>query len=97
MRIEVAYALPSRQRIIVLDVEPGCDALSAARRSGIEREFAEIDWRTARLGIFGRLLDTPAQYALSEGDRIEIYRPLLIDPKAVRRVRAAQKQAKTKA
>lgn len=90
MKVEVAYALPQQQRIIALEVEPGCTALAAAQRSGIDQLFPEIDWRSAVLGVFGRLLDAPAQYSLSEGERVEIYRPLLIDPKAVRKQRAAK-------
>lgn len=90
MKVEVAYALPQQQNIIALEVEPGCTALAAAQRSGIDRLFPEIDWQSATLGVFGRLLDAPAQYALSEGERVEIYRPLLIDPKAVRKQRAAK-------
>jgi hypothetical protein len=90
MKVEVAYALPQQQRIIALEVEPGCTALVAAQRSGIDQLFPEIDWQNAVLGVFGKLLDAPAQYALSEGERVEIYRPLLIDPKAVRKQRAAK-------
>lgn len=93
MRVEVAYALPNRQSIIALEVEPSCTALEAAQRSGIDREYPEINWQSAVLGVFGKVLDAPAQYALSEGDRVEIYRPLLIDPKVVRKQRAAQKRA----
>ena len=92
MRVEVAYALPRRQSIIALEVEAGCSALEAAQRSGIDREYPEIDWQRAILGVFGKVLDAPAQYAVCEGDRIEIYRPLLIDPKVVRKQRAARKR-----
>lgn len=92
VRVEVVYALAQRQRLVALDVEPGCTALAAAQHSGIDREFPEIDWRTAVLGIFGRIVDMPARHVLEEGDRVEIYRPLLIDPKAVRRERAQQKK-----
>jgi putative ubiquitin-RnfH superfamily antitoxin RatB of RatAB toxin-antitoxin module len=90
MKVEVAYALPQQQCIIALEVEPGCTALTAAQRSGIDQQFPEIDWQNAVLGIFGKLLDAPALYTLSEGERVEIYRPLLIDPKAVRKQRAAK-------
>lgn len=90
MKVEVAYALPQQQRIIALEVEPGCTALVAAQRSGIDQLFPEIDWQNAVLGVFGKLLDAPAQYVLNEGERVEIYRPLLIDPKAVRKQRAAK-------
>ena len=90
MKVEVAYALPQQQSIVALEVEPGCTAMEAAHRSGIDRQFPEIDWQNAVLGVFGRLLDEPAQYTLSEGERVEIYRPLLIDPKAIRKQRAAK-------
>ncbi len=93
IRIEVAYALPERQRVIELQVEEGCTVLQAVRRSGIALEFAEIasggmDWSTTVLGIFGKVIEQPAQAAVREGDRIEIYRPLRADPKAIRRQRA---------
>jgi putative ubiquitin-RnfH superfamily antitoxin RatB of RatAB toxin-antitoxin module len=70
-----------------------CSVLEAAQRSGIDREFPTIDWATAQLGIFGNIVEQPAQQLLRDGDRIEIYRPLLIDPKAVRKQRADQKQS----
>jgi putative ubiquitin-RnfH superfamily antitoxin RatB of RatAB toxin-antitoxin module len=91
IRVEVAYALPDRQRIVALDVEEGCTALAAAQRSGIAAEFPDIDLARAALGIFGRRLENPAATPLQAGDRVEIYRPLLIDPKTVRRQRAAKK------
>jgi putative ubiquitin-RnfH superfamily antitoxin RatB of RatAB toxin-antitoxin module len=92
IRIEVAYALPDRQQIIALEVEENCTVLDAARRSGIDREFPEIDWASALFGIFSHIVEQPAQQLLRDGDRIEIYRPLLIDPKVVRQQRADNKQ-----
>lgn len=89
IRIEVAYALPQRQRIVALDVEEGCTVLAAIERSGIVREFPEIDLAQARFGIFSAPVTRPDLQTLRAGDRIEIYRPLLIDPKAVRKQRAA--------
>ena len=86
MRIEVAYALPQRQRIIALDVEAGCTAFEAAQRSGIVEHFPEIDLSLATLGVFGRVVERDEP--LRDGDRVEIYRPLLIDPKAARKARA---------
>jgi putative ubiquitin-RnfH superfamily antitoxin RatB of RatAB toxin-antitoxin module len=91
--VEVAYALPDKQRIISLLVEPGTTALQAAERSGIAKIFPEIDVATAKMGIFGQALGTkgllpPSQHQLVEGDRVEIYRPLISDPKEVRRKRA---------
>lgn len=86
--IEVVYALPEHQRLIALQVEDDCTVLAAAQRSGIDKEFGEIDWNSAVLGIFGKIVEQPAQTCVRAGDRIEIYRPLLIDPKVVRRQRA---------
>lgn len=91
--VEVAYALPDKQKIIPLLVEPGTTALQAVERSGITRIFPEIDVATAKMGIFGQALGTkglkpPNQHQLEEGDRVEIYRPLICDPKEVRRKRA---------
>lgn len=96
--VEVAYALPKKQKIVELLVEPGTTALQAAQRSGLEKEFPEIDYATAKLGIFGQALGTkglkPAnEHALQPGDRVEIYRPLQSDPKEVRRKRAAKSAA----
>lgn len=93
--VEVAYALPKKQKIVELLVEPGTTALQAAQRSGLEKEFPEIDYSTVKLGIFGQALGTkglkPAhEHALRPGDRVEIYRPLTSDPKEVRRKRAAK-------
>jgi putative ubiquitin-RnfH superfamily antitoxin RatB of RatAB toxin-antitoxin module len=89
--VEIVYALPERQRMITLQVEDDCTVLAAAQRSGIAQEF-EIDWSAAVLGIFGKIIEQPAQTSLREGDRIEIYRPLIADPKTARRQRARHQQ-----
>jgi uncharacterized protein len=101
IKVEVVYALPDRQRLIELEVEDDCTVLAAAQRSGIAQAFdgvdgisCGIDWDKAVLGIFGKIVEQPAQTLLRAGDRIEIYRPLLIDPKVVRRQRA-QRQRKS--
>ncbi len=86
--VEVAYALPERQAIIELQVEAGTTALEAARRSGITERFEGIDLDNAKLGIFGKAV-SPGQ-VLRSGDRVEIYRPLIADPKEVRKARAAR-------
>lgn len=91
--VEVAYALPHRQKIIELLVEPGTTAVEAVRRSKIVDIFPEIDIASARMGIFGQALGTkglnpPDSYILHPGDRVEIYRPLTSDPKDARRKRA---------
>lgn len=93
--VEVAYALPERQRIIKLQVPTGCTALEAVRLSEIAHEFPGLDVESADMGVFarnldGKLLPTPDLYVLKPRDRVEIYRPLQADPKAARAQRAAR-------
>jgi uncharacterized protein len=93
IRVEVAYALAHKQKIIALLVEPGTTASEAAERSGIVNIFPEIDLANAKLGIFGESLgnkgvSTATTHVLHQGDRVEIYRPLICDPKDARRKRA---------
>lgn len=95
--VEVAYALPDRQNIIELQVEPGTTAKQAVEQSGIAGEFPEIDINKDPMGVFAQVLGTkglpPAdQYRLEPGDRVEIYRPLIADPKEVRKQRAEAKK-----
>ena len=86
--IEIAYATPARQKIIECEIEAGTSPRDAVRQSQISRHFPEIDPESCDIGVFGKPLS--ADYELSDGDRIEIYRPLIADPKEVRRQRAAQ-------
>ena len=93
IRVEVAYALPHKQKIIALLVEPGTTALAAVRRSKIADHFPELDISSAKMGIFGQSLgtkglDSADKHILHAGDRVEIYRPLAADPKDARRKRA---------
>ncbi len=92
--VEVAYARPERQVIIPLEVPEGTTLRQAVELSGIVKEFPEIDLSKNKVGIFGRLAKPDT--VLREGDRVEIYRPLIADPKAVRRQRAAQGKAMRK-
>ena len=89
--VEVAYAMPDTQRIVQLKVESGCTAMQAAQRSGLAEQFG-VDLEQAKLGVFGKAVK-PLQYQLSAGDRVEIYRPLLVDPKASRKERAQRAKA----
>jgi putative ubiquitin-RnfH superfamily antitoxin RatB of RatAB toxin-antitoxin module len=86
VKVEVAYALRDRQRVIAVDVDAGSTLREAVERSGILREFPGIDLRRDRVGVFGALrqLEDPVQ----AGDRVEIYRALPADPKEMRRRRA---------
>ena len=86
--VEVAYALPKQQLIIPLKVMQGTTAEAAIQSSGIMNKFPEIDLAKNKIGIFGKLskLDTVLRHL----DRVEIYRPLIADPKEVRKQRAAE-------
>lgn len=92
IRVEVAYALPERQQIIALQVAAGTTALEAARQSGIADCFDGLDLQQAALGVFGHAVGH--DQVLRDGDRVEIYRPLLADPKESRKARAAQVKAR---
>jgi len=95
IQVEVAYALPDKQAIVPLDVPPGTTAMEAVERSGIVDRFEGLSLEGAKLGIFGKAV--PATQVLAAGERVEIYRPLLIDPKEVRKARAAEaKERKAK-
>jgi putative ubiquitin-RnfH superfamily antitoxin RatB of RatAB toxin-antitoxin module len=101
IKVEVAYALPERQRIIALEVTLGCTAYEAVLQSGIVDEFPEIDIERADMGIFshnldGKALPVPKEYQLKAKDRVEIYRPLLLDPKQARLLRAERAKLKRK-
>ncbi len=88
MRIEVAYALPDEQWVLAVTVEAICTVGEAIHSSGILERFPDIDLTHNKVGIFGQQASLDA--LLREGDRVEVYRPLLIDPKQARRVRAQQ-------
>ncbi|MFO8024118.1 RnfH family protein [Thiohalophilus sp.] len=88
--VEVAYARPDEQVLIPLEVAPGTTVQQAIELSGVLEHFAEIDLAKNKLGIFGKI--TRPDTELRERDRIEIYRPLIADPKESRRRRAAKKE-----
>jgi putative ubiquitin-RnfH superfamily antitoxin RatB of RatAB toxin-antitoxin module len=93
--VEVAYALPHKQKIISLLVEPGTTAMEAVKRSRIQEHFPDIDLNNLKMGIFGQSLgtkglETADKHLLHQGDRVEIYRPLVSDPKEARRKRAGK-------
>ena len=88
IRVEVVYAAVDRQELLSLDVPVGTTVRAAAVTSGTAELFPELDLAHCPLGIFGKLVGDPEQRQLEAGDRVEIYRPLLADPKEVRRLRA---------
>lgn len=86
--VEVAYACTGKQMILPVRVMPGATAQQAIEQSGILQKFPEIDLSKNKVGIFGKLGKLDA--VLKAGDRVEIYRPLIADPKEVRRQREAE-------
>ncbi|MCF7203711.1 RnfH family protein [Pseudomonas oligotrophica] len=92
--IEVVYALADRQRLLSLTVPPGTSVRQAALLSGMDRHFPGLDLAGAPLGIFGKAVAKPDERLVQDGERVEIYRPLIADPKEVRKQRAAKAAAK---
>jgi putative ubiquitin-RnfH superfamily antitoxin RatB of RatAB toxin-antitoxin module len=88
IRVEVAYGLMDEQALLELQVELGTTAEEAIERSGILDRFPDIDLKKNKIGIFGKA--AKLNVALQEGDRVEIYRPLIADPKEQRKKRAAE-------
>jgi len=88
IRAEVAYAAPDRQLIIPIEIPEGATLEQAIAQSRLQEQFPEIQLQTAKVGVFGKLSKRSA--IVRAGDRIEIYRPLLADPKEVRKKRAAE-------
>ena len=88
MHIEVAYALENKQTLLNIEVDAGTTLKQAIETSGLLTLYPQINLMTDKTGIFGKIakLDT----VLREKDRVEIYRPLIADPKQVRKERAAQ-------
>lgn len=94
INIEVVYALPDEQTLLKQTVPEGTTVAEALNLCGILEKHPEISLSSNKLGIFGKL--TKAETVLREKDRIEIYRPLIADPKAVRRQRAEEGKAMKK-
>jgi putative ubiquitin-RnfH superfamily antitoxin RatB of RatAB toxin-antitoxin module len=96
IEIEVVYAAVDRQVLRSFGVNEGATVRAALLASGIASEFPELNLAECPLGIFGKVVADPDSRVIQAGERIEIYRPLLADPKEVRRLRAA-KAAEAKA
>ncbi len=94
IKVEVAYALPHKQLIIPVQVAPEATAEEAILASGIMQKFPEIDLSKNNIGVFG--VRTKLDKTLRNLDRVEIYRPLIADPKKVRKQRAADGKAMKK-
>ncbi len=85
--IQVAYAAPGEQHLIDLQVAPGTTVAEAVRASGLPERVAGADPDRAALGVYGRVVE--ADRAVQAGDRVEVYRPLELDPREARRQRAS--------
>lgn len=94
VRVEVAYAAPDRQVVKILMLPIGSRVEAAIRASGLLAEFPEIDLAANRVGVFGELVGLDTE--LQGGERVEIYRPLLADPKQARRRRAETRTRKAR-
>ncbi len=88
INIEVVYALRDEQTLLKKVVPAGCTVMEGIQACGLLDKFPELDLSAHKLGIFGKL--TKADTVLRDKDRIEIYRPLIADPKEVRRRRAEE-------
>ena len=87
IRVEVVYARPERQDLAEVDLPAGATALAAVRASGLLERHPEIDLARGKIGICGKVVAPDT--LLANADRVEIYRPLAIDPKAARHARVA--------
>lgn len=85
--VEVVYALRARQEIVRLELSAGVTAIAAVHASGLAERHPEIDLTHGKIGVFGTVVAPDAR--LADGDRVEIYRPLAVDPRAARRARVA--------
>ncbi len=92
LNIEVAYAEPGKQSLLAFQVACGTTARQAVLQSALPSEFPHVDFAAAPIGIFGKKVEDSTP--LRTGDRVEVYRALLIDPKENRRRKAAAKQKK---
>lgn len=88
INVELVYALPNEQTLLKFEVPQATKIVDAIKLSGILNKCPEIDLEKNKVGIFGKL--SKADTVLREKDRIEIYRPLIADPKEVRRKRAEE-------
>lgn len=86
IRVEVVLAMPGRQELVELEVSAGTTVAEAISTSGLQDRFEGFELDMSKVGIFGRKVSP--QQVLRAGDRVEIYRPLIADPKEVRRQRA---------
>ena len=88
LKVEVCYALPDKQEIVAVKLPAGATLQQALEASGLLAKYPEIDLKKNKFGIYAKL--SKLDSALRDRDRVEIYRPLIADPKEVRKQRAAE-------
>jgi putative ubiquitin-RnfH superfamily antitoxin RatB of RatAB toxin-antitoxin module len=88
IRVEVTYALPEKQEVVPLTLSAGSTLKQAVEASGLAEKYPAIDVATGKFGIYSKLARPDT--VLRDRDRVEIYRPLIADPKEVRKQRAAE-------
>lgn len=86
--VEVVFALPERQELVSVQLEEGATVAQAIEKSSLAEMFPEYDLAACQVGIWGHVVDR--RHRVSDGDRVEIYRPLRIDPQKARRALAAE-------
>jgi uncharacterized protein len=91
IRVQICYARPGQSSLREVVLPLGATLRSAIERSGLLHDASEIDLTVCRVGVYGKL--KPLDAVLREHDRVEIYRPLVADPKESRRKRAQKKDA----
>lgn len=89
IRVEVVHARPGQQAIVPLELEEGACVADAIVASGLPARFPGLDAETCKVGVWGRAVERSRR--LRDGDRVEIYRPLIADPKQARRARAGNR------
>ena len=90
LKVEIVYAVKERQELISIEIEQGATVADAIERSSIAAFFPDESLEACQTGVWGRLVDRT--HVLQDGDRVEIYRDLFIDPREARRERAFQSQ-----
>ena len=89
--VEVVFALPEQQTLLAFEVDEGANVEEVINQSGILQQYPDIDLTINKVGLFSKLIKLDHQ--LRDKDRIEIYRPLIADPKEIRKNRAAEGKA----
>jgi len=89
--VELVYALPEEQTLLAFEIDEGATAEDVIKKSGILEQYPELDLTKNKIGLFSKLIKL--DHLMREKDRIEIYRPLIADPKEIRKKRAAEGKA----